>query len=90
MEAEERNRRQHQEFMIRANQPYNFTQQSNNDMYGASNPGPRPNQNASYGQGQTNLSNTGQSFEFSPTKFNANSNSRPPVVSEGGCCCSVM
>ena len=91
---------------MRANQPYNYTHSGNNDMYGAGNPGMygagnpgvyaagnpgyRPNQNVSYGQGQTNLGNTGQSFEYSATNLNANKHNRPPVASEGGCCCSVM
>jgi hypothetical protein len=126
-EAEERNRRQQQEFMMRANQPYNFAEQGNNDMYGASNPGYRPSNvgygqgqgnvgygqgqgnvgygqggqvrqaNVSYGQAQTgqvvqpaNFNTTGQSMNFSTTEFNTNSHNRPPVVHEGGCCCTIM
>jgi hypothetical protein len=89
--------------MMRANQPYNFTAQGDVDMYGAKNVNSygqggqqhtnlNANSNATYGQGrnlQTNPNNTAQSFNITPTELQA-SNNRPPVVSDGGCCCSIM
>jgi hypothetical protein len=36
-----------------------------------------------------NFNQTSQSLSFEPHNFQANSN-RPPVVSDGGCCCNIM
>jgi hypothetical protein len=67
-----------QQFMqnIRDTTPHNFIQKSDQNMYGQYS-----------GQNQTNQQ-SGYQRPFQ--NYGVSSNDRPPVVSQGGCCCSIM
>ena len=69
-----------QQFMqqMRDTTPHNFIQKTDQDMYG---------QNTGYNQYQ----NQPQNYNHRPFQsYGVSSNDRPAVVSQGGCCCSIM
>lgn len=65
---------------IRDTKPHNFIQKTDQDMYGQNNSG----YNTYYNQQQQ------QGTHRPYVNYGVDANSRPPVVSQGGCCCSVM
>lgn len=83
------NQNNRQEWMrqMQDTKPHNFIQKTDQDMYG---------QNNQYGQQYGGQYYGGQQQTQGPTynkpfvAYGVNSNQRPVVVSQGGCCCSVM
>lgn len=84
------NNQNRQEWMqqMRDTKPHNFIQKMDQDTYG---------QNNQYGGAQYGGQYGGQQqYQAGPTyhkpfvTYGVDSNQRPPVVSQGGCCCSVM
>jgi len=78
------NQNNRQEWMrqMQDTKPHNFIQKTDQDMYG---------QNNQYGQqygGQQQIQNPAYHKPF--VSYGVNSNQRPAVVSQGGCCCSLM
>lgn len=66
---------------MRDNTPHNFIQKTDQNMYG--------NSQGQYGYNQSQ--NNQQPQYYRPYQnYGVNSNDRPPVVSDGGCCCSIM
>ena len=69
-----------QQFMqnIRDTNPHNFIQKSDQNMYGQA--------NVQYQNPQYQQSGYQQPFQ----NYGVSANQRPPVVSQGGCCCNIM
>lgn len=80
---ENRGQGNRQQFMqqIRDTTPHNFIQKTDSDMYGQAN-GYQYNQ---YQKQQPQFQNH-KPFQ----NYGVSANDRPPVVSQGGCCCSIM
>jgi hypothetical protein len=74
-----------QQFMqqMRDTTPHNFIQKTENDSYGQY-------QNTGYQhngyQQQPQYNNNFKPYQ----NYGVSANERPPVVSQGGCCCSIM
>ena len=68
-----------QQFMqnIRDTTPHNFIQKSDQNMYGQANYN-------NYNQNQQS------GYQRPYQNYGVSSNERPPVVSQGYCCCSIM